>query len=38
MGITMNLNTVSQYAGTGVTRPNVVAGVDMRTQMAVCNV
>jgi len=31
MGITMNLNTVSTYAGAGVTRPNVVPGVDKKT-------
>jgi hypothetical protein len=31
MGVTMNLNTVSTYAGTGVTRPNVATGVDKQT-------
>jgi len=31
MGVTMNTNTVATYAGTGVTRPNVVPGVDKKT-------
>jgi hypothetical protein len=31
MGVTMNTNTVSTYAGTGTTRPNAVAGVDKKT-------
>jgi hypothetical protein len=31
MGVTMNLNTVSQYSGAGTTRPNVVPGADKRT-------
>lgn len=31
LGVSQNTNTVSQYAGAGTTRPNVVQGVDKQT-------